>query len=178
MTEPFIGQIQPYGFGFAPKNWAQCNGQILAIQQNAALFSLLGNAFGGNGTTNFALPNLQSRVPMHQGTSLGVNYVMGEEGGTENVTLSANEMPMHTHGFVGTAANASAAVPSSGVILAHVYQPSGNTPNPYYAPDTTPQPLNVAAVSPVGGNQAHTNIQPYLAVNWCIALAGIFPARN
>jgi microcystin-dependent protein len=181
MTQPFLGQIQPFGFGFAPRSWALCNGQILSIAQNTALFSLLGTMYGGNGITTFALPNLQSRVPMHYGTPPGgPTYFQGEEAGEETITLNINEMPAHNHAFSGTSSNANFKQPNTGSAHAQSNK-SGTSPGDnYYAPATSPTvtPLNPATVSPFGGNQAHTNIQPYLTVNWCIAMQGIFPARN
>jgi len=178
MTQPFIGQIQPFGFGFAPRNWAQCNGQILSIAQNTALFALLGTMYGGNGQTTFALPNLQSRVPLHAGTSpSGESFFQGEEAGVEAVTLTINTMPAHNHNFLGTSTNADVPVPADNVALGTIHQSSANGDN-YYAPDTTPQPLNPGSISTVGGSQPHNNIQPYLTINWCIALSGIFPSRN
>lgn len=175
MTQPFIGQIQPFGFGFAPRDWAQCNGQTLSIQQNTALFSLLGTQYGGNGTTTFALPNLQSRVPVHAGTSPGgETFFQGEAAGSETVTLTLNTMPAHNHAFVGSSANGDTNLVAAGQALATV---SGS--NSFYSVDTPPlQSLDMGSVSPLGGNQPHTNIQPYLAINWCIALSGIFPSRG
>ena len=179
MTQPFLGQIQPMGFGFAPRNWALCNGQILSIAQNTALFSLLGTMYGGNGTTNFALPNLQSRVPMHKGNYFGIAYSQGEEAGEETVTIGIGQVPAHTHTFNGTTQDANFQVPADGAALAKVHHQAGSTPDFYYAPDTTPQPLNIASLPPFnGGNQAHNNLQPYLAISWCICTAGIFPSRN
>jgi microcystin-dependent protein len=178
MSEPFLGQIQSFGFGFAPKNWALCNGQLLSIQQNAALFSLLGTAFGGNGTTTFGLPNLQSRVPLHFGNSpAGNTYVMGEAAGEEQVTLSSNQMPQHIHMLLGTSTNGNAFTADPGQILAQSAVSSGTALN-YYSPDATLQPLNPASVLPTGNGLPHSNIQPYLTINWCIALRGIFPSRN
>lgn len=177
MSQPFLGQIQPFGFGFAPRGWAQCNGQTIAISQNAALFSLLGTMYGGNGTSTFQLPNLQSRVPMHFGTWLGNIYYQGEVGGEENVTLTLNMLPQHNHNFVGSSGNANASNPAPGQALAKVTIGSG-TPDSFYGPDATPQPLNPASVSMAGGNLPHSNIQPCLAVNFCIALSGIFPSRG
>jgi microcystin-dependent protein len=178
MTQPFVGQIQPMGFGFAPRNYALCNGQILSIAQNTALFALLGTMYGGNGITTFALPNLQSRVPMHYGTFVGNQYFQGEEAGEETITLDISTMPAHPHAFNGTGQNANTQVPSDGTALAQVRHQGGTTPDPYYAPDTTTQPLNPAELSPYGKNGPHTNIQPYLTISWCIAMAGIFPSRN
>jgi microcystin-dependent protein len=176
MTQPFLGQVQAFGFGFAPRHWAMCNGQIMAIQQNAALFSLLGTMYGGNGVTTFQLPNLQSRVPMHFGTSPGGTYTQGQPGGEENVTLNINTMPAHTHFFIGSNANAAALAPQANTALAKSAIPSG-TADTFYGSGAL-QPLNAASISHVGGNQPHTNIQPYLAINFCIALFGIFPSRN
>src|SRR6266849_5629999 len=178
MTQPFLGQIQPMGFAFAPRNWALCNGQILSIAQNTALFSLLGTYYGGNGQTTFALPNLQSRVPMHFGTFAGNSYSQGEEAGEETITLSINEMPAHSHTFSGTTSDANFQRPVDGAALAKVHHQGGTTPDFYYAPDTTPQPINPASLSLFVGNQPHPNIQPYLPINWCIAMQGIFPSRN
>jgi microcystin-dependent protein len=173
MTEPFIGQIQPLAFAFAPRNWAQCNGQILSIQQNTALFSLLGTQFGGNGTTTFGLPNLQSRAPIHAGNS----FFQGEEGGQEQVTITLNTMPAHNHAFVGASTDGNSANPADNFALAKAFKPSGNADS-FYGVDSSPQPLNAASVSPVGGNGPHTNIQPYQVINWCIAMSGIFPSRG
>jgi microcystin-dependent protein len=181
MTEPFTGQIQPFGFGFAPRNWAQCTGQILSIQQNTALFALLGTQYGGNGTTTFGLPDLQSRVPVHAGTAPGGSetFFQGEAAGEETVMISLNTMPAHGHGFMGSTANGTSTTPVDGLALATVHLPSSATPPSFYGPDTSPlQPLNMASVSTVGGNQSHANIQPYQAINWCIALSGNFPSRG
>jgi microcystin-dependent protein len=178
MTQPFLGQIQPFAFGLAPKNWAFCNGQLLSISQNTALFSLLGTAYGGNGQTNFALPNLQSRVPMHYGAAPdGNNYVPGEEAGEEQVSVLITEMPMHNHTFFGTANDANDTNPENGVALAQITQANGPG-DPYYAPDSRPQPLNITSLSLTGGNEPHANLQPFLTINWCIAMTGIFPSRN
>lgn len=178
MTQPFIGQIQPFGFGFAPRYWAQCNGQTLAISQNQALFALLGTLYGGNGINNFMLPNLQSRVPMHFGAGSGGIYSQGQTGGEEQVQLTINTMPSHAHVFSGTSQTGTTGTPQAGVALATVGARGGGAGNPYYAPDAAPQPINPGSLAPVGGNLPHPNVQPYLAINWCIALYGIFPSRN
>jgi microcystin-dependent protein len=177
MTQPFLGQIQAFGFGFAPRYWAQCNGQTLSIQQNTALFALLGTMYGGNGVSTFMLPDLQGRVPMSAGTFAGNSYAQGDFGGEEQITLTLNTMPLHNHSFVGSLANATVRVPAAGQSLATATLPSG-TADLFYGPDTTPQPLNTSSVGQSGNNLPHTNIQPYLAINWCIALSGIFPSRN
>jgi len=176
VSQPFLGQIQPFGFTFAPRHWALCNGQILSIAQNTALFSLLGTQYGGNGTTTFALPNLQSRVPMHRDNS---TYFQGEEAGAETVTLTINQIPSHTHTFSGASAAANTKQPMDGAALATSTKTGGVSPgDPYYALAAPLQPLNPGTVAVFGGNSPHTNLQPYLTINWCIALQGVFPARN
>ena len=170
MTNPFLGEVRMFGFGFAPKNWAQCNGQLLSIQQNTALFALLGTTYGGNGVNNFALPNLQSRVPMHR--SNDGTYVQGALGGSEQVTITNATMPTHAHFLVGTTATADKKV-SVGVLAT-----SAVATNFYYSPATNLTTLNPASIGMTGGGQGHSNIQPYLTINYCIALSGIFPSRN
>lgn len=170
MTNPFLGEVRMFGFGFAPKNWAQCNGQLLSIQQNAALFALLGTMYGGNGTTNFALPNLQSRVPMHR--SNDGTYQQGAVGGTEQVTITNATMPSHIHFLVGTTATADKKV-SVGALAT-----SAVATDYYYSPPTSLSTLNPASIGMTGGGVGHNNLQPYLVVNYCIALSGIFPSRN
>lgn len=177
MTQPYIGQIQPFAFNFAPKNWAMCNGQIMAVQQNAALFSLLGIMYGGNGTTTFALPDLRSRVPMHAGTFVGNSYVQGQSAGAENVSLTSATTPMHNHMMMGTTSPGTSALPADGNIFATSTGGTG-TPDNFYGPPPTTMALNPTAVGLTGGNQPHSNIQPYLAINWCISLAGVFPSRG
>jgi microcystin-dependent protein len=177
MSQPFIGQIQPMAFNFPPKGWAQCDGQTLNIAQNAALFSLLGTTFGGNGTSTFMLPDLRSRVPMNAGKAPFGTYTPGEKSGAEQVTLGQTTMPAHGHGFFGTGNNANDSQPATDAAVAHIAQASAPGDG-YYAADTTPQPLNNGSIEVVGNSQPHSNIQPYLAINWCIALAGIFPSRN
>jgi microcystin-dependent protein len=180
MTDQFLGEIRPLCFNFPPFGWALCNGQILSISQNSALFALLGTQYGGNGTSTFALPDLQSRVPMHSGTNVnnGMTYTQGEAAGVEMITLSLQQMPSHNHTFVGTADAANSEKPVAGAALALVHHQGGSVPDFYYAPDTTPQPINAGSLSMYGSGLPHTNVQPYLTINWCIALQGIFPARN
>jgi microcystin-dependent protein len=178
MTQPFLGQIQSFGFGFAPRGWALCNGQILAIAQNTALFSLLGTTYGGNGQTTFALPNLQSRVPVHKGTLAGgPDFLQGEESGVETVTLNLAQIPAHTHTFAGTSANANGRAPLDGSAFAKSV-PSAT--NGYYATAAASlTTINVGTLAPyAGGGQPHQNLQPYLTISWCIAMQGVFPARN
>jgi microcystin-dependent protein len=171
MSEQYLGEIRAVSFNFAPKGWALCNGQTMPINQYAALFSLLGTTYGGNGTTTFNLPNLQGRTPVHFGSGASGNQVsLGQVGGAESVTLNGNQSP-HTH---------LVAAQSSG---GNSNTPSGNLPgastSPVQAYGATPNtPMNAAMVGPAGGSQPHNNIQPSLVVNYIIALTGIFPSRN
>lgn len=170
MTNPFLGEVRMFGFGFAPKNWAQCNGQLLSIQQNAALFALLGTMYGGNGVNNFALPNLQSRVPMHR--SNDGTYVQGALGGSEQVTITNATMPAHIHSLVGTTQTGTTELANS------TLGTSPNTADFYYSPPTSLSTLNPASIGMTGSGAGHNNLQPYLVINYCIALSGIFPSRN
>lgn len=184
MSQPFVGQISFFGFNYAPQGWAQCQGQLLPIQQYAALFSLLGTQFGGNGTTNFALPDLRGRLPVGQGQGPGLqDYQMGESGGVETVILNASMVPGHSHGLPALAGNGNTNIPAKGTLPAggHVGQrQSGYNIDVYATPTagtaTTMAPA-ILAVAP-GGPGAHTNLQPTLAGNWCIALNGMFPPRS
>lgn len=181
MSQPFIASIEPFPYNFAPYGWAMCQGQLLPIQQYAALFSLLGTYYGGNGTSNFALPNLQSRVAVGMGTGQGLSpYTIGEATGTESVTLLTSTMPAHTH-LVTVVANGAD-------IVADAQSPSGavwgtdGSEMFYTAPGGTPaimdqKGLNVTA-QPTGGSQPHENRMPILALNYCIALQGVFPSRG
>lgn len=166
MADPFIGEIRMMGFGFPPKGWALCNGQLLPINQNQALFSLLGNTFGGDGRVNFALPNLQGRAPMH----IGNGYNIGQAGGEAAHTLSTNEVPSHGHLAQGSSAVGSAVSPA-GALLAQ--RPS----QVYHAP-TNLAPMMNQSLATYGGGQPHENMQPYLTISFCIALQGVFPSQN
>ena len=171
MAEPYLGEIKIFGFGFAPRGYALCNGQVMPVQQNQALFALLGVRYGGNGSTTFALPNLAGRTPIAQAPAQGVS--IGSQGGVETVTLTEAQIPPHTHGLNGTTATATARAPLNGL----------------FANDTAPgtdflaaagnlvalDPRTVSAGGPGGG---HDNMQPFLTVNVCIAVQGIFPSRN
>ncbi|MBV4476638.1 phage tail protein [Pseudomonas botevensis] len=194
--EVFMGTIQPFAFNFAPSGWALCNGQILAISQYNALFALLGTYYGGNGTTNFALPNLQGRFPMAQGTGLGLTpRTIGEVSGTENVTATIANMPNHTHAMTGLTANTALqlAVPASnpatlptatncyigasggGPGSANIYSDAqGATPVPLKGVSTTV----TGDISPVGGSTPMGIMNPYLVLNFSVALNGLFPSRN
>lgn len=174
MAEPFIGEIKFFSFAFPPKNWAPCNGQQLSIAQNQALFSLIGTTFGGNGTTTFALPDLRGRAPMHSGPTTP----QGATGGVENVTLISPQLPAHNHEvMVSSKTNGSQEEYENAVIALGAI---GANPANVYAPANagTLQPLTPAMVSSTGGSQPHTNLQPSLVGNFCIALAGVFPSRN
>ncbi|HEY1473320.1 MAG TPA: tail fiber protein [Pseudolabrys sp.] len=178
MAQPFLGQIQAVGFNFAPRGWALCNGQLLAINQNQALFSLLGTQYGGNGTSTFALPNLQSRVPMHAGTFLGNQYTQGEQAGEEAVQLNINQMPAHNHSFSGTTSSANDKRPKTGAAFATSTKIGPTTPGDSYYGSGPLVSLNAGTVQTFGLGQPHTNLQPFLTINFIIALQGIFPSRN
>jgi microcystin-dependent protein len=170
MTQPYISEIRMFSFDFPPRGWATCAGQILAIQQNQALFSLLGTTFGGNGVTTFALPDLRSRVPVHVGQLAGgSNYVLGEQAGTENVTLLQSQLPQHTH--LMQAAGAATTGDPTGAI------PATPTANKAYR-SGSPNTQLAASTGFSGSTFPHPNIQPYLTVNFAIALQGLFPSRN
>jgi len=165
MAEPFLSEIRIMSFVFPPKGWALSNGQLLPINQNQALFSLLGTTYGGDGRVNFGLPNLQGRVPMHVGGS----HTLGERGGEQAHTLSISELPTHTHTLVAQAANADTPSPKSDVFASanNVYGPAANLTS-----------LLPTTVTNVGGSQAHLNMQPFLTLSFCIALQGIFPSAS
>lgn len=164
MAEPFLSEIRIFSFQFAPRNWALCNGQLLPINQNQALFSLLGTTFGGNGQVNFALPNLQSRTPIH----VGGGHALGEPGGQQAHTLTIAELPQHTHVARATSELQSTVVPGGNYLAL-------TAPSEFYS-GTTNAVMMPQAVSNVGGSQAHLNMQPFLTLNFCIALQGIFPS--
>lgn len=173
--EPFIGQVQLFAFDFAPKDWAFCNGQLIPIFQNQALFSLIGATYGGDGQTTFALPDLRGRVPNHFGQGPGLNnYVMGEAAGSENVTLLSVQMPAHNHLLEVSNQPASQSSPAN-----HTLAVSGFNGEPVLTYGTTVDGVaSSASISPSGGNQPHYNMQPFLTMNYCIALTGIYPSRG
>jgi microcystin-dependent protein len=178
MGTPYMSEIKICSFGFAPQGWAQCNGQFLPINQNQALFSLLGTTYGGNGQTTFALPDLRGRGSMH----IGGGHVQGESAGKETHTLVQSEMPAHIHFPQAKNAQGTTGVPSSSVVLAQavaVQADSSKVPVSMYSINApTNLALNPAAIGNAGGSQAHPNQQPYLTLNLCIALLGVFPSRN
>lgn len=178
MTQPYLGEIRAFPWDWPVRGWALCQGQQLSIQQNAALFSLLGTTYGGNGVTTFALPDLRSRVSVSMGQmSGGALYTLGEQTGTETVTLNVTQLPQHLHMWQASTSNGSQAAPG-GAYLATIERPPnvGTVPG-YAAPSGNPAVLGTP-IGLTGGNQPHTNIQPYLCLNYSIALQGIFPSRN
>jgi len=176
MSDFYLAEIRMFAGNFAPRNWALCNGQLLPISQNTALFSLLGTYYGGNGQTNFALPDLRGRAPMHWGNGPGLtSRVLGELSGENTVTLLTTEMPAHTHTISGATIPSSTpgATPASNTLF------TNSSPNGVYAAAVgTPVLLAPQSISTAGGSQPHNNTQPYQAVTFIIAMQGIFPARN
>jgi microcystin-dependent protein len=166
MAEPFLSEIRMMSFAFAPKGWALCNGQLLPINQNQALFSLLGTTFGGDGRVNFALPDLRGRTPTH----VGSGHTLGERGGEQAHTLSISELPAHTHVLSGSSSNGTQQIPVGNLFAV--------TPNQLYHGADSLVTLAAGTVTNVGGSQAHLNMQPFLTVSFCIALQGIFPSQN
>jgi microcystin-dependent protein len=168
VAEPFLAEIRIMSFGFPPKGWALCNGQLLPINQNQALFSLLGTTYGGDGRVNFGLPNLQGNVPIHMGNG----HILGERGGEQGHTLSISELPTHVHQTFAspTSNNTNVAVPTGNVLASPLSQT--------YAPSSALGSMDPSAIASVGGSQPHLNMQPFLVLNFSIALQGIFPSQN
>ncbi|MSU58986.1 MAG: phage tail protein [Pedosphaera sp.] len=167
MAEPFLSEIRIMSFGYAPRGWALCNGQLLPVNQNQALFSLLGTTYGGNGQTNFALPNLQGKTPIH----VGNGHTLGQTGGEQSHTLSISEIPTHAHVANASASAGNNVVPTGAVLgspLNLSYRPAGSGLTSMIA----------GTLANAGGSQAHLNMQPFLTLNFCIALQGIFPSQN
>ena len=167
MAEPFLSEVRIFSFSFAPRFWAQCNGQLLPINQNQALFSLLGTTYGGNGQTTFGLPDLRGRVPIHEGSG----HTLGERAGEQAHTLSISELAAHSHPV-----NVSNGIADQQYPLTTTYWAAGSAFAGFHQNSNTT--MDPPTVLPVGGSQAHLNTQPYLVLNFCIALQGIFPSRN
>lgn len=171
MSDPYIGEIRIFAGNFAPAGWAFCNGQSLPISENDALFTLIGTTYGGDGETTFNLPDLQGRLPLHQGAnSSGSTYILGETGGAESVTLTTQQIPSHSHALTGSSTNATTTGPTNTV--------PGTLPEATtlsYGTDAPATTLNQQSVTPVGGSQPHENTQPFLCVSFIISLFGIFP---
>lgn len=172
MSTPFIGEIRMFGGNFAPRGWAFCNGALVAISQNDALYALIGTTYGGDGQTTFGLPGLQGRLPIHQGTLPGGStYVIGQALGTETVTLTSNQMPAHQHAVAANSNNGTSPNPSASFVAA-------TSLSPFAQSVPTDQPLGPQSINGAGGSQPHSNMMPFLCVSFIIAMEGIFPSRN
>jgi microcystin-dependent protein len=179
MATPYLGEIRAVGFNFAPSGWAFCNGQLLDISQNDALYSLLGTTYGGNGTTTFGLPNLQGRVPMHQGTSSQMTTVLGQVQGTTQVTLTTATMPAHTHTITVGQLPAGGVVDRQAAPQPTTYLSNSNNDGIYNSTSPTLDATAAnGAIGVSGGSQPHENEQPFLVITFCIALQGIYPSQN
>ena len=179
MSSPYIGEIRMFGGNFAPAGWAFCDGQLLPISENDALFTLIGTAYGGDGQDNFALPNLQSRIPLHVGGTTvtgptGITYTLGEMAGVESVTLTTQQIPIHTHAMLGSTDLGTTNQPADN-ILASLTAAQGNLP---YRVANPPVTLDPSSVAPVGGSQPHENMQPFLVISFIISLFGVFPTQT
>ncbi|MGB6687507.1 MAG: tail fiber protein [Terracidiphilus sp.] len=170
MSTPYIGEIRMVGFNFAPVDWALCNGQLLSISQNTALFQLIGTTYGGDGQTTFGLPNLQSRIPFHQGSNGTITLVMGQVSGTETVTLTTTQIPAHTHSLGANSGNGTQPSPAGGVWAASSLNE--------FSTEAAAHTMAPSTVTATGGSQPHDNIPPYQVVNFVIALFGIFPSQS
>ncbi|HEX3130496.1 MAG TPA: tail fiber protein [Thermoanaerobaculia bacterium] len=171
--DPFVAEIRIFPFNFAPRGWAWCDGQLLPLSQNTALFSLLGTTYGGNGKSNFALPDLQGRAPMHPGQGPGLSlHDLGETGGSETVSLLESEIPSHSHALRGSIDDADLTIPAATRSLA---KSAGQN---IYSSTATLSSMAPESLAPAGGDQPHNNLQPYLTFYFCIALQGVFPPRT
>jgi microcystin-dependent protein len=180
MAQPYVGQIMMFAGNFAPAGWMTCEGQTLAISENDTLFNLIGTTYGGDGQETFNLPNLAGRIPIHQGTGPGLsNYVIGQSGGVEDVTLTTQQIPSHLHVPTTNTAGANSPAPTANTILADettLNQPAGGNAFAYLAPGGTQVTMPPTTVANTGGSQPHNNIQPVIVVTWIISLFGVFPS--
>jgi len=165
MAQPYVGEIRMFAGNFAPSGWMFCDGQLLPISENETLFQLIGTTYGGDGESTFALPNLQSRVPIHQGNG----FILAETGGAEEITLTVPQIPVHSHALLGSTGNGEQANPSGNVL-------ASSTLMKLYAVESANALMGATSISPAGGSQPHTNLQPYLTINFIISLFGIFPS--
>lgn len=168
MAQPYVGEIRMFGGNFAPAGWMFCEGQLLPISENETLFQLIGTTYGGDGESTFALPDLRGRIPIHQGNG----FILAETGGAEEITLTVNQIPAHTHPFLATGANGTATNPQNNVVGASTSSVK------MFISDAPNVNMNPASITPVGGSQPHTNFQPYLCVDFIISLFGIFPSAT
>lgn len=172
MSEPFVGEIRMFAGNFAPRGWAFCDGQLMAVSQNDALFSLLGTIYGGDGRTTFGLPDLRGRLPIHAGAGPGLSpHNLGAKSGSESETLTVNQLSSHSHGYQGTTSAGGQSSPAGTVV-------ASRAGDPLYVEDSTSVNMSTDAISATGGSQAHTNLMPFLCVHFIIALVGIYPSRH
>ena len=173
MGEPFVGEVRMFGGSFAPAGWAMCQGQLMPISENETLFNLIGTTYGGDGQETFALPDLQGRVPMHQGQGPGISqsYLIGEKAGVETVTLTTQQIPVHNHAFLCSTDAAASTDPTNQVI-------AQSSQIHVFTQDVTNRQMNANALTPQGGSQPHENLQPYLCITFIISLFGVFPSQN
>ncbi len=171
MAQPYVGELRIFAGNFAPAGWMFCSGQILPISENETLFNLIGTTYGGDGQSTFGLPDLRGRLPIHQGTGGGSTYTIAETGGAEEVTLSINQIPAHSHPMLGASGNGSQANPKNNVL-------ASSTLVKLYSGEAADTAMAATSITSTGGNQPHTNFQPYLCLNYIISLFGIFPSQN
>ena len=170
MSQPYVGEIRMFGGNFAPADWLFCNGSLLSISENEVLFQLIGTTYGGDGQSTFALPNLQSRVPIHAGSNAGTNFQLAQTGGTETVTVTTPQLPSHTHTLIANNNTANTATPANG------YLARSSTIKAFIGNSAPTDSLLPTAITNSGGNQPHENMQPFLCVNFIISMFGIFPS--
>lgn len=179
MTDPYLGEIRTFAFNFAPSGWTTCDGQLLPIAQNQSLYSLLGTIYGGDGRTTFALPDLRGRASLHFGRGPGLAPVnQGQAGGTETVTLQVDHLPQHQHLVNATTAAADSDDASGRILATAQTGPNSGTEVPVYDPLTAQRQMRTDAITDTGGSQSHANMQPFLVINFCMALTGLYPPRN